>query len=483
MAESRPAPAPSAPAEAEPAPAAIPETRALRYGLRKDVPSGQILRDLTRIAQCGFNTIIVSAFRQGYTCYHSQAMVRRRAPAIHPAFRRADPMRDVFRFAPALGLSVMAHVEMLNVGSDLIAGIGPLLRKHPRWALRKRRFFERFEGPDRKRYFLDPSLDETRRFLGDIAHELVETYPLQGLYLNDLRYPRDMTDPVFGRRTRDLERYGRNDGLSAEAEERLEAARQALTEPDPFYDLILWRNEQLNETLRYVHCRAERANPQVWIISQASGPSQENRPEERGLQGDWGFWITRQYVDGVAPLYKTDSDEAFVEMLKADAAIIPTDRGLYPLFDRDGLRHNAFRIQACRNLALPGMIFRSFYDLEPEDWEMLSDLFQRPARPMEEDFLESGRLALMECSRILRAHPAHVEFFRDLQKMLPEAFPGDPLAEENRRAKSILGNLAHLEEKIRDGAMGLTAEETTGAQWLHRARRSLAIAQRTPRRS
>ena len=450
----------------------IPETRGVRYRISERATPETIAADFAKIARHGLNTVIISVFAEGHTFFPCESLRRAKMPAIHPAFRKRDPLAEALIAAKDAGLRVLGHVEALHVGFDGSFRGGPILRRHPHWMMRRR--FRRAvpEGNDARRCFLDPTILEARRLLGDIFTELLEGYPVSGVYLNDLRYPRGLSKPEAARFGRDLEAFLESKGLAV--------TRGAMTfaEDAPmFQEWQEWRNEQLNELLRYLHCRLERASSRVWIVSQAVGPY---HPEtfRKELQGDWGMWLSQQYVDAVAPLYKGLAPGEFRRAVGDDLGRLSDDRVLYPLLDPEDLRDGAPRMRILREMPPAGVIFRTFENFTDDDWKVLKEFFSRPARPVEENPYRSVLWALGECRRILSAKPDLVEFFNDLIKVLP-AEPGRRgQVLEPKLASSIAGNLRSFEKGMTEGRIELSEAERPAARWLGVARRALALALR-----
>ncbi len=456
----------------------MPETRAIRYGIRQNATPQSIRADLNRLARCGFNTVIVSAFRHGYTAYPSEAMARAGLPAIHPAFRKRDMLSELFKRAETLGLSIWGRIELLNVGSDLLTGQGPILNRYPEWTLRKRPWFSKLVGDDRERYFLNPAHPAARRLIGDVAHELTERYPFVGIYLNDLRYPRSLNQPTANRQARDLNAFAEQmeppispDRIKTMLHGKQDDETKALLE-----QLAAWRSQQLDETLRYLHCRMTRGCSRIWLVSQAVG-AYDVEEAQNNLQGDWVRWLTQQYLDGATPYYKGMSDEDFERALSADVAAIPDDRALYPLLDKTDLTGESKRIDIIRSLPIYGFVFRSFHSLEDEEWALLGKALRRPAKPIEISPYQSARLALEESIRILTKQSDISAFFTDLLKLIPAN--GDRVDRlSGAQTRSIGKNLINIERKIADGEIRLENEDRRAVRWMALARKCLLLGRR-----
>lgn len=313
------------------------------------------------------------------------------------------------------------------------------------------------------RYFLDPSNLSARRLVGDLTFEMVERYPVTGVYLNDLRYPRPLTEPGSNRLARDLEAF------------RKETSEDPETD-DGFRKLLAWRNEQLNDTLHYLRCRLGRGNQRTWIVSQAVGPY-DSEEAPAGIQGDWGRWLSQQYLDGAAPSYRGMSDEEFYDALEWDIAMAPLDRAIYPLVDKGFLRDSTERPVIVRQLPLAGLVFRSFHRLEDEDWKRIQRLFERPAVPLAKSPYGSARLALAESARLMSSNQGICEFFSDLLKLVPVADDRNARLSD-RQTNSINQNLENVARKIEEGEIRSGVGEEYALRWIRLVRQCLSMGRR-----
>jgi len=451
---------------------AIPETRAVRYRIRETATPGRLAEDVSKLAEHGFNTVIVSVFAQGHAFFPCPSLGKEKMAAIHPAFRRRDPLGEILEIAGEHGLRVLGHVEALHVGLEDAPSRGPILRRRPRWAVRRRPRRKEWEQPDGRRSFLNPANPEARRLLGDILYDLIERYPIEGVYLNDLRYPRGLSSPDQSRRALDLDDFLR----SLDGGQRRPSVSFDANSPE-FRQWQVWRNDRLNELLRYLHCRLERANAHVWIVSQAVGPY-DGEAFRDDLQGDWGTWLSQQYLDGVAPAYRDQSPEIFRKSLEADLAHVPDDRVLYPLLEASDVRGDAGRLEVCRRLPLAGFIFRSFDDFEERDWPLAARAFQRAARPAEYAPYYGAQAAIRECRRLLDRHGDLSEFFGDIARVLPQTPGPRGRVLGSRLARQVVANLRGLERRIAEGDIRLDEDERAVSRWLSLARKCLLLALR-----
>ncbi|KPL05439.1 hypothetical protein AMJ85_11830 [candidate division BRC1 bacterium SM23_51] len=115
----------------------FPQTRALEIHLPTGFESADAAQLVSRVRSAGFNTIVLSCFRHGYTLYPSPTMRAYRFPRQDPRFRGSDPVLAVLSAARGEGLTVYALLDSLRVGGEKRRR-SPILRRHSDWGVRGR---------------------------------------------------------------------------------------------------------------------------------------------------------------------------------------------------------------------------------------------------------------------------------------------------------------------------------------------------------
>ena len=146
------------------------EVRAV-WVTRYDFRTGAEVRAV--VANCdklGFNTILFQVRGEGKPLYRS----RLEFPV--PGF---DALEVACEEAHRRGLTLHAWVNVFPAGRSRSA---PLAVRYSKWLLR-----ERNDGY----VFLDPQRPEVRAHLAAVAEEIVTRYPVDGIHLDYIRYPRN----------------------------------------------------------------------------------------------------------------------------------------------------------------------------------------------------------------------------------------------------------------------------------------------------
>lgn len=149
------------------------EMRGLRLHIDQRGDVATIAETLFAASDAGYNTIIVDTFFDAATVFLSPAMRRMRLTPQHPALRRSDVLDVVCREARELELSVYASMDLRIY--------------HPRGSRTWLHLVSHREiAPTRTGdgLHLCPARPAVRRWLGDIATNICESYPIDGLVIS-----------------------------------------------------------------------------------------------------------------------------------------------------------------------------------------------------------------------------------------------------------------------------------------------------------
>jgi uncharacterized lipoprotein YddW (UPF0748 family) len=187
-------------------PFAQPEIRAMwldRGTIVQARSEEDLAKIFNRLAAAGINTVFFETVNASYPIYPSRI-----APEQNPLTRGWDPLAAAVKLAHARGMELHAwtwifaaanqrHNEILGQDRNYL---GPVLSRHPDWAMTDRggSFFDR--GVQYRKAFLDPSNPEVRRYLLALLEEIATQYDVDGIHLDYIRYP--FQDPkinqIFG---------------------------------------------------------------------------------------------------------------------------------------------------------------------------------------------------------------------------------------------------------------------------------------------
>lgn len=257
-----------------------------------------------RMAIAGINTVFIETLNSSYTIYPSQV-----APKQNPLIKNWDPLKAAIKLAHDRGMEIHAwiwtfaaanqrHNEILNLPRNYL---GPVLSKHPEWAMTDRRG-NRFHHSSGKVFF-DPANDEVREYLQSLITEIATNYDVDGIQLDYIRYP-------FQSHTGEM-----NYGYSIAARQKF----RSQTGIDPAKlrpGGILWsewtefRTEQVDSFVAEVSQNLKQLRPEL-TLSTAVFPI-ERRERLSKIQQGWEKWVANEWIDLLVPMtYAKDADRLY----------------------------------------------------------------------------------------------------------------------------------------------------------------------------
>ena len=359
-----------------------------------------------RAAAAGFNTLVVQVRGRGDAYYRSRWEPR--PPTVLEHGSSFDPLGLVIQEAHARGLGVHAWVNAHLVGGlgalptdplhlvqarpDLLGVPRSLARElydvdpfSPRYGQALLRYAR--ENRDRvEGIYTSPSHPEVKEHIYSLWMDLVESYPLDGLHFDYIRYP----NPEFDYSRSALERFRtwvaprlspvRRDELEREARGDLLAWADAL--PGPWAE---FRRSQITGLVERVYYGVKKRRPDV-VVSAAVFANAEDA--QRSRFQDWRLWVSEGILDAVAPMAYTPDNDAFRRQIRtavdaAGAGRVWAGIGVY----RNTYRGTVDKIRVARELGVRGVVLFS-YDWAVSEGESDGDrsfldrvgreLFRRP---------------------------------------------------------------------------------------------------------
>jgi uncharacterized lipoprotein YddW (UPF0748 family) len=319
-------------------------------------------RALRRLHRLNFNTVYPTIWNWGYTLYPS-AIARRvigQSLDPQPGLQGRDMLAEAIAQGHRLNLAVIPWFEFgLMAPAD-----SELARRHPDWLTQRRDGSQVvLEGRD-PRVWLNPAHPEVQQFIIDLISEVVATYDVDGLQLDDhFGMPVELGyDPYTSRL------YQQQRG------------RLPPTDPqDP--DWKQWRANQITQLMtRVFHAIKERKPDCIVALS----PNPKDFAYDTFLQ-DWGTWERRGLIEElIVQIYRNDHDRFVMELERPEVTLakthIPVGVGILT-----GLRNRAVnmeqiirQVQAVRDRSLAGVSFFFYETLGDRDAAFRS-LFPRPA--------------------------------------------------------------------------------------------------------
>lgn len=295
----------------------------------------QIREMVRRTDEAGFNTLLVQVRGRGDAYYDSG--VEPRSPWLGRSGRDFDPLAVLLDEAHRRGLEVHAWVV-----AQLVWGLSPLpddpehlTNRHPEWLSVPRALAEDLwdvdpadpayvralhawavEHGDRvEGLFADPGHPAVRDRLVAVVRDLLQSYDVDGVHLDYLRYPSPEFDYSRGSLTRFREWAGTQVPLGLASSLDARVARGDVTawvreHPD------LWdgfRRSRVSSLVRGVRRAVDAVNPEATLsVAVFADPVDA----ERGRFQEWRGWLADGTVDVVAPMAYTPDDERFSDLIR-----------------------------------------------------------------------------------------------------------------------------------------------------------------------
>ena len=199
-----------------------------------------------------------------------------------------------------MGLHAWVNVVPAWWGSEPPSSAEHVLNQHPEWLWYDE---EGARQPLEERFYvsLNPCLPEVRRYLCDVLEELLERYAVDGLHLDYIRFPNELTE----RAGTDYPRDAKTLALFREA-----CSGDPEVAPEAW---DAWRTEQLTQLVRDLRAVQRRVRPAA-LLSAAVGSEPE--AAARHFQ-DWPAWIEEGLVDALMPMNYAGEGTRFGERCDA----------------------------------------------------------------------------------------------------------------------------------------------------------------------
>jgi uncharacterized lipoprotein YddW (UPF0748 family) len=229
-----------------------------------------------------------------------------------------DPLEYLLARTRATGISVHAWINVFYVWSNgaLDPPEGHVVRTHPEWLATNAEGVRMDERPvdDWKAaglegYFVSPFSAQARAHLASVVRDLVDTYPVDGIHLDYIRYPGPEYGFDRGARTRFALEWGvdpvelRSDaaGLSAVMGAEATASLDSVWTG--------WRAQQVDSTVMAV-----RGVVGDLPVSAAVVPEPQAARVDKGQ--DWPEWLRRRWVDFVVPMAYNHRPEELLDWVR-----------------------------------------------------------------------------------------------------------------------------------------------------------------------
>lgn len=321
------------------------------------------LRERIRQAHAlGINTFVMQVVARGDALYPSEHLPwahQLKAAGEDPGY---DPLAVAIDEAHRLGMELHAWVNVFRVGDSRTESIyrnapGPphVMFAHPEWVQEKD-----------QSYWIDPSSEEARAWLVGIVREIVETYDVDGIHFDFIRYPQGGLN---------------DDGASFQFD------------PNGYDDIGAWRRANVTGFVAAAYAAVMEVRPWVKVGSAPVGNYQDN-----GLwPALWGYsdvfqesraWLTGGINDYLAPqiywgLGMTPDFDVLVREWEAASSGLPLFAGIAAYGPAEGTFPAAdlpLLIDAARAAGAEGQVFFR-YDHFLQYADLITTRYPHPALP------------------------------------------------------------------------------------------------------
>ncbi|WP_324616302.1 family 10 glycosylhydrolase [Lusitaniella coriacea] len=290
-------------------PVNYPEIRAMwldRGTIVRAKSEADLARIFDRLASAGINTIFFETVNASYSIYPSEI-----APEQNPLVQGWDPLEAAVKLARDRGMELHAWVWIFaaaNKRHNSVLGQpsnypGPVLSRHPDWAMRDRA--GNLFHPKTQKAFFDPANPEVQEYLLSLLEEIATRYDVDGIQLDYIRYP-------FGG-TQVNHTYGYGTAARSQFRERTGVDPVSLTTNHPLWNQwAAFRIEQVDRFVAQASEQLRAEHPEI-VLSAAVFPTP---PTERlvSIQQGWETWIRNHQIDLLVPMTYALETEAFQDI-------------------------------------------------------------------------------------------------------------------------------------------------------------------------
>ncbi|MCX6138686.1 MAG: family 10 glycosylhydrolase, partial [Ignavibacteriales bacterium] len=241
---------------------------------------------VTRFANAGFNMLFVETVWRGETIYPGTITGQKER------FKNFDPLQAFIAAGKKHGVEIHAWVHTFFVGylgSLDDRSVGPILARHPDWALVKRNG-ETMSSAEEGYLYVCPARPAVQDCIASLYKEIRTLYPgIGGLHFDYIRYPVNSS----------LEESSCYCDFCRHEFQRLAGVdpKTIMPESDPtmWKRWLRWKEDRITQFVR----RVRQENPGT-VLSAAVFPD-INEARGKKMQ-NWGEWTREKLVDFLAPM-------------------------------------------------------------------------------------------------------------------------------------------------------------------------------------
>lgn len=298
-----------------------------------------IIEYLDQAKERGINAIFPNYWFHGCVIYPGSAFARQ-----HADFEGWDPMAVVLRESKARGMKVYPWFEYGFFShfnrDDSQTDLGYLLNERPHLATKNKegRMGLRNEGLGVTHYSFNPAHPEARRFVVDVALEVMDKYPeMDGLHLDRIRYQ----GPDWS-----YDDYSREQFQAAHGVDPMEIADEG-----KHAAWVRWRELQVNAFMDEIAAEFRRKHPGKPITAAVVPPYMKEEKFQR-----WEEWARAGALDVAVPMLYGDRPLVQRELNRSLALLhdgIPVWAGIDAAMPAEEVLS---AVQLARNMGLEGIV-------------------------------------------------------------------------------------------------------------------------------
>lgn len=247
--------------------------------------------------------------------------------------RSWDPLEYTLARAHEQGMKVHAWINVFLLWSAEQKPNDPrhLMNIHPEWCSVDdngikdiERPFEEFQKQNTEGIYLSPTVPEVRRYLLEVIREIVQNYPVDGIHLDYVRFPKANYDYNIIGRLMFKERYGIDPILLAISNKKiLERLNTELHIQKYITNWDDFRREAVNTFVHSVSTMLSQTAPQVQLSAAVKPDPDEAR---HFFFQDWEQWLQQNYLNFVVLMNYAKNDGQFERCLKKIDKQLPLDK-------------------------------------------------------------------------------------------------------------------------------------------------------------
>ena len=254
-----------------------------------------------KLKTAGINSVYFETNNAGFTMYPSKMAVQ------NPETIGWDPLGTALAEARKRKMEFHAWFWIFNVGNakhNPIIGKesdypGPVLSSHDLvWALTSNT--GSFLPPRQYEYWLDPSNPECRKYSKDLILEVVNSYKVDGIQLDYIRYPFNNRGSEMGWNWLGRQRFERETGLSLD---RLDDDTRQMW--------VHWKTAIVNNYVKDMSDTLRALQPGIRIS--AAVYAFPKRMRLNAIQQEWETWVANGWVDTINPMTYVASPKELTE--------------------------------------------------------------------------------------------------------------------------------------------------------------------------